>query len=94
MEGTVDIPPSPRRPLGLLLLDRGLITPGQLREALAEQERTGWRLGEILVHHGWLSLASLHAALAQQHGLDLDGERSLRRRLRGVEGDGARGEAA
>lgn len=72
-----------RRPLGSLLLERGLITPSQLEQALADQQETGWRLGEILVSRGWLSLAALHRVLAEQHGIELHTERSLRSRLHG-----------
>ncbi len=69
------------RPLGQLLLEKGLITEAQLEEALADQRRSGLRLGEILVGRGWLSLAALTAVLAEQHGLELGVEESLRSRL-------------
>ena len=39
----------PWRPLGLLLVDKGLMTSNELELALAEQRRTGRLLGQILV---------------------------------------------
>ena len=62
------------RPLGEILIDRGLITPTQLETALAAQRREGRRLGEILFVRGWLSGVDLRDALAEQHGLDLSVE--------------------
>jgi hypothetical protein len=59
------------RPLGEILVERGLITNGQLERALAEQKQEGGRLGEILFAHEWVSAMDLKDALAEQHGLDL-----------------------
>jgi hypothetical protein len=59
------------RPLGDVLLQRGLITEAQLRQALDEQQEEGGRLGEILFARGWVSPIELRDALAEQHGLDL-----------------------
>jgi type IV pilus assembly protein PilB len=56
--------------LGALLLRDGLLTPGQLEEALAEKEATGERLGTIVVRRGWVSERALAEALAEQHGLE------------------------
>jgi len=74
-----------RRPLGSLLVERGLITAAQLEQALAAQQESGWRLGEILVSRGWLSLAALHRVLAEQNGIELGTERGLRSRLQSSE---------
>ncbi len=66
-----------RRPLGAILLRDGLIRTEQLEEALVEKDRTGSRLGEILVSRGWIDPTALARALAEQHGLefvDLDEE--------------------
>jgi len=41
-----------RRRLGTILLDNRLISKGDLDKALATQEHTGGRLGEILVEQG------------------------------------------
>ena len=55
--------------LGSLLVERGLLTPDQVRQAFEEQKRTGRRLGEIAVSKGWLSSPDLSRALADQFGL-------------------------
>ena len=59
------------RPLGEILVERGLINELRLQSALREQERSGGRLGEILFENGWVSAIDLRDALAAQHGLDL-----------------------
>jgi hypothetical protein len=61
----------PWRPLGALLVDRGLLTGAELELALAEQRRTGRVLGEILVGRGYVSGLALARALADQHGVQL-----------------------
>jgi Type II secretion system (T2SS), protein E, N-terminal domain len=58
-----------RRPLGELLVDRGLLTREQLAGALAEAEETGQRIGVVLVDKGWVFPNELAHAIAQQ--LDL-----------------------
>src|SRR5262249_19058629 len=62
-----DAAASPRRPLGALLLRDGLIGSEQLEEALVEKDRTGTRLGEILVARGWVDPTTLGRLLAEQH---------------------------
>lgn len=64
----------PSRLLGELLVERGLIVPADLEEALAEQRATGRRLGEVLVSRGALAGAQLTRALAEQYGIDLSAE--------------------
>ena len=59
----------PRRPLGRLLLDRGLITKARLDVALDECARTGRRIGEVLADRGWVFENELARALAEQNGL-------------------------
>jgi hypothetical protein len=59
------------RPLGEILVERGLITELQLQQALRDQKLQGGRLGEILFARGWVSGIDLRDALAEQHGLDL-----------------------
>ena len=54
------------RPLGQLLVQRGLLTPGELEAALDEQERTGGLLGEILMRNGLLSKLALASSLHEQ----------------------------
>ncbi|MDX2482547.1 MAG: glycosyltransferase [Pseudodonghicola sp.] len=57
-------------PLGRLLIEMGVITPGQLVLALHLQSRLDARIGEILVAEGWASRAAIRDALAQQFGLE------------------------
>jgi hypothetical protein len=61
----------PWRPLGALLADKGLLTRGDLEQALGEQRRTGRLLGQILVERGYLTALALAQALAEQHGVEL-----------------------
>jgi len=61
----------PWRPLGELLLERRLVDEHELEEALAVQEATGERLGEILVARGALAAPALIAVLAGQYGLEV-----------------------
>jgi Type II secretion system (T2SS), protein E, N-terminal domain len=57
------------RPLGTLLLDRGLLTRERLDAALEECERTGRRIGEVLIDRGWVFPNEIAGAIAQQLGL-------------------------
>jgi hypothetical protein len=54
------------RPLGQLLVERGLLTSEELEAALDEQERTGGRLGEILLRNDLLSRLALMSSLNEQ----------------------------
>jgi len=61
--------------LGKMLLERGLITPDQLREALVERarsvsdgERQTTPLGGILVRKGYLTDSQLLGLMAEQNG--------------------------
>jgi hypothetical protein len=62
---------SPWRPLGELLVDRGLIVADELQAALVEQERSGRKLGEILVEQSAVTRSQLTRILAEQVGLTL-----------------------
>jgi type IV pilus assembly protein PilB len=63
--------PDRRFRLGDMLVRDGLLTPEQLREALAEKaENRQKRLGEIVLERGWVSSRDLANALAEQHGLE------------------------
>ena len=65
----------PWKPLGKLLVEKGVVSQGDLFEALAEKHaHPDRRLGEILVGRGHLSGAALASALAEQHGFDLAAE--------------------
>jgi hypothetical protein len=60
------------RPLGKLLVEKGVLTDSQLDEALREQSEGLARLGEILVSRGLLSGMQLAQTLAEQQGVELD----------------------
>jgi hypothetical protein len=61
----------PWRSLGLLLVDKGLLTPTELERALDEQRRTGRLLGQILVNNGSVTGLALAQALTEQYGVEL-----------------------
>ena len=65
------------RPLGELLVDKGLVTKGELDAALAEQSESGRLLGAILVERGYVSGPALAVALAEQYGVELPTERGF-----------------
>ena len=52
--------------LGLLLINKGLITSSQLDQALKLQGKTGMRLGEVLIDQGWISERQLSRSLKKQ----------------------------
>ncbi|MBT5100637.1 MAG: ATPase, partial [Planctomycetes bacterium] len=58
------------RHLGDVLLDMGVLKQGALQAALAEQRRTGIRLGELLVERKAINTEQLSQALAEQQGLE------------------------
>jgi hypothetical protein len=64
-----------RRPIGQILVEKNDITEEDLAAALAEQERTGRRLGEILIESGRTSWLALARAIAEQV-LDIEGKPS------------------
>ena len=66
--------PATWRPLGRLLVEKGLITQTQLAEALLAQDETNGRLGEILIERRTITGAELARALSEQHGVELTGE--------------------
>src|SRR6266508_568236 len=55
-----------RRPIGQILVEKEAITEEQLAAALEEQERSGRRLGEILIEQGRTSWLALARAIAEQ----------------------------
>src|SRR5919204_5916383 len=64
----------PRRLLGLLLLEMGVITDDQLEKALKIQAETGKRLGEVLIERGFTSRLAIQDALAHQGDLFLEAD--------------------
>lgn len=55
--------------LGQLLIDSGAVTPSALKDALAEQSRSGRRLGEVLQRKGIVDEADVAKALSAQLNL-------------------------
>ena len=68
----------PAKLLGELFVERGLITPEELEEALAEQKVNGKRLGEVLVMKGYVSGPALTTMLAEQLGVEMEKQDGLR----------------
>ncbi|MDK2824599.1 MAG: type pilus assembly protein PilB [Clostridia bacterium] len=58
-----------RKKLGDLLVDNGLITPGQLQETLKLQKGTGKRLGEVLIEQGLVTERQILETLEFQLGI-------------------------
>jgi type II secretory ATPase GspE/PulE/Tfp pilus assembly ATPase PilB-like protein len=58
----------PKRPLGALLVEKGLISEDQLRIALKEQKRSGEPLGKVLTLMGFVTEATVRDALGQNIG--------------------------
>ena len=73
-----------RRQLGQLMVEEGILTSEQLMRALAEQDRTGQPLGEILVELGFASPGAVANSLAEQHGGLLKTEYGVSAGLRAV----------
>ncbi|MDQ7843049.1 MAG: ATPase, T2SS/T4P/T4SS family [Armatimonadota bacterium] len=62
---------SPRKRIGDILVESGVITPQQLQDALRRQQETRDRLGRILVEMRVATEAQIAQALARQLGLPL-----------------------
>jgi hypothetical protein len=61
----------PQQLLGELFVEKGMITPEELAEALAEQKESGKRIGQVLVQKGFVSRPDLTTVLAEQLGVVL-----------------------
>ncbi|TMJ96238.1 MAG: hypothetical protein E6G67_05350 [Actinobacteria bacterium] len=59
----------PNAPLGTLIFRAGLVTAENLEDALQEGERTGRRLGQVLLQRGLIKQEDLARLLAGQKGL-------------------------
>lgn len=58
-----------RLPLGEILLRRNLISEPKLAHALSMQQRTGSRLGDIMISEGMIGYYDLYNAIAEWHAL-------------------------
>ena len=61
--------------IGTVLIDRGLVSPQQLQDALREQVRTGERLDHLLVRQGLVTATQVLEAIGHQFAMpivDLD----------------------
>ncbi|HIE68695.1 MAG TPA: pilus assembly protein PilB, partial [Planctomycetes bacterium] len=68
---------APRRLLGQILKEQGLIHEGMVQEALQIQRDRGGRIGEVLVDMKCVEITDVARALASQAGLahhDLEAE--------------------
>ncbi|MBN2711259.1 MAG: Flp pilus assembly complex ATPase component TadA [Planctomycetes bacterium] len=59
-----------RRPIGEILIDLGILSEEQLKQALAEQREKGGALGTVLKDLGLVSEQEMLLALGQQMGMD------------------------
>src|SRR5436190_3186750 len=59
----------PNAPLGTLIFRAGLVSAEDLEDALQEGERTGRRLGQVLLQRGLIGQEDLARLLAGQKGL-------------------------
>ncbi|MFO8007753.1 MAG: ATPase, T2SS/T4P/T4SS family [Candidatus Brocadiia bacterium] len=57
--------------LGRILKDMGLVSEGQIQEALAIQKESGGAIGEILVQRTYINREALALALATQAGMEV-----------------------
>jgi type IV pilus assembly protein PilB len=62
-------PRGPKKPLGQILLEKGLLKPEQLEEALKVQKNTTEQLGRILIELGFISEKDVLRAHAEQLGI-------------------------
>lgn len=60
--------PNERKFLGEILVERGIITQEQLKEAIAESKKTNKKIGDILVQHGWVREEDVVSVLSEQLG--------------------------
>ncbi len=78
----MDAAPSLWRPLGEMLVDRGLLTREELDDVLAAQKESGRKLGEIIVDRGYISGPTLALTLAEQWGVELTSDEGFGTGLR------------
>lgn len=63
-----------RPPLGVLLIEQGVLGQQEVEWALAQQVKSGRKLGEILIERDLLSRPYLARVLAEQAGVALEDE--------------------
>ena len=61
--------PGGQKQIGQMLIERGLLTPDQLNQALETQRQTTQLVGEVLVDLGFVEKQALYEALAVQMGI-------------------------
>ncbi|NJD24954.1 MAG: secretion system protein E [Betaproteobacteria bacterium] len=64
----MNVPGTPRRPLGQVLVAKGILSEDQLRIALLEQMKANQPVGKLLVSLGFVSEATLRDALSESLG--------------------------
>jgi len=62
--------PGPRRLLGQILKDQGLVTEFDIQQAVKLQREKGGALGKIMIDQGMIAQDNLTAALAEQAGME------------------------
>jgi len=55
-----------KKRLGDIIVERGLVTPDQLNEALRVQRERGGKLGEVLVELGFITRVALAGVITEQ----------------------------
>ena len=60
-----------RKRLGDLLVEEGIVSTAQVKQALATQHKTGQKLGDVLIELGFISEKQMLEFLSQQLGLPL-----------------------
>ena len=60
-----------RRPIGQILIEKGMVSEQQLKQALQLQARQGGVLGQILIDLGFITEEDRLKALAEQSGMDV-----------------------
>ena len=66
LQQALSMAPQGAKPLGVMVIENGLLKPSQVLEALRIQRETGLRLGEVLVKHGYLRQNQLEPLLRLQ----------------------------
>jgi len=60
-----------RQSLGQILIQKGLVTPEKINQALRIQAGSSRRLGQILIQMGLITEEQLFSALSDQHGIEV-----------------------